>query len=608
MIGVIGSLGFVSILLLVLAVFCSVVWVVIVSPFTGRLLAVPVVGGALLLAMVALLLLTPFVSIPLGVVALAAITAATGIGSVLAIRHRRPPSPDSIALWLPATLGALGWLATRAASLLIPDASRLSWAMEGDATNNLHFARRIVEDNGILLGPEQNPVPLVASLLAVPFSLDHVTTAAGSLESELWIFTGVWTALLAACCITTGVVVASVVDPARRAVVVVASAAGSLLPLTWFVAGLPIEFGYLNVHVALPLLLASWLAYLGAQRSPVIALGALVSLSALLLVTWSPVVLIPVALGTLVAARHRRQLLRAGITGLLPGAAIAVFVLLAVCLTVPSFFAQGKALAAAGHGFPATWLLLSVLAIATVAAAGLLRSRLPTGVFAGAVALVVASYAALSSTFYVARELFDPWNGYYPVKLAWLVAVLLLPVLASVVFAAAAAFRRRSWRIVAVGLTAALSVGVVVAPPVAMPAGYTARQPVERILGGHVWRSGDAAVDVIARLAERDEVGVLWDSASPDEAVINYWALDRSGGGMGGDPPLRAFAFKEYQSFRSSEGQNAFAANALCALLRDRDHAIVIYTDNPSLEDDLTADCSGATATFVVGETPGIDY
>ena len=601
-----------SILLIPLTLICAAVWVAIVSPVTGRLLAVPLVGATLLLTTIVLLLVTPFLALPLGIVVLAALTLFSIAGIALLLRspaRRGMPSLHALTLWLPSLLGAVGWVAARAASFAVPGASRVSWAMEGDTTNNLHFARLIVEHNGIALGPDENPVPLAASLLALPLSLAQTVGSGASLESDLSIFAAVWTIMLAACCVAMGVVVASLIDPRRRVTVAVASAIGSLLPLTWFVAGLPIEYGYFNVHVALPLLLASWLAYLGARRSPAIALGALVCLSALLLVTWSPVVLVPVVLGAMLSARHRSRLLAMRpVAALFPFFSAAVFVLLTSCLTVPALFAQSAALEAPGHGFPATWVLSSALAIATLVAAALLRSRVDAGVFAGVVAVVLASYAALVSTFYVARDNFDPWDAYYPVKLAWLIAVVLLPVFASLLVAAAATLERRALRIAAVALAAALVVALAAAPPVTRPDGYVARQPLDRILGGHVWRTGDAAVAIVVALAARGDVAILWKSDSPDEALINYWAIDAAGGDLGGDQSLRDFAFKEYRSFRTSGGHNVFSQNALCALLRDRDHAITVYTDDSSLESDFAENCTGASATYVVGATPGARY
>jgi len=602
----------VSIALLLLALVCLIVWVFVVGPRVGRLLAVPAVAGTLLLVFVGLLLLTPLVPIPLGIVVLAVLAAATAAGFLLLVRsppaHRRP-SRGALVLWLPATVGALGWLAVRALSFVVQDASRVSWAMEGDATNNLFLARQIVHDNGIVLGSDQNPVPFAAGLVAIPLSIEGVGNPGGSLETDLWVFAAVWTVLLAACCIAAGVVAASVVDPRRPTLVGVAGAAGSLLPLTWFVAGLPIEYGYLNVHVVFPLLLASWLAYLGAARAPAVALVALVSLSALILVTWSPVTLIPVALGILVVVRHPKSIFVAHRrTALVPVVAVALFLVFALGLTVPAFFSQAEALEAPGHGYPATWLLSAALALGTLAAAALLRTRIVAPVFAGTVAVVAASYAALASTFYVSRDLFDPWNGYYPVKLVWLIAALMLPVSASLLFAAGARLERRALRATAAALAAVLIVGLAAAPPVDTPAGYIARQPAERILGGHVWQTGDAAVDVIVALSARDEIGILWESASSDEALVNYWALDAAGADLEGDEALRRFAFKEYGAFRATGSHDAFSTNALCALLRDPSRELVIYTDNPALEGEFAENCTGASADFRVGETPGVAY
>ena len=120
-----------SFLLVPLTLLCLSVWVVVAGPRLGRLLAVPAVGGALLLAATGLLLVTPLVAVPLGIVVLIALALATALGLLLSTRNgsaRRRPSRAAAALWLPATVGALGWLAVRAVAAVLPDASRVSWA------------------------------------------------------------------------------------------------------------------------------------------------------------------------------------------------------------------------------------------------------------------------------------------------------------------------------------------------------------------------------------------------------------------------------------------------------------------------------------------------
>jgi hypothetical protein len=490
---------------------------------------------------------------------------------------------------------------------VLPDGSTVAWAMQGDAANNLYFARTILEDNGIAIGAESNPVPVVASTLAVPLSLAHLLpTSVPSLAIDLSVFAWTWSAVIMLCCVAMGAVVASLVGAGRPVTRAIASAIGSLLPLTWFVTGLPIDFGYLNAHFALALLLACWIVFVDGDRAPAACLTLLVGLAILILLTWTPVVLVPVAFGVVVVARHRRVLLAArGWALAAPLAGAVVFLLLAAALTAPTYFAQTDELAAGGHGYPSTWVMgIALIGVALISAAWL-RTRVPVPVFAGVVALLVSCYAALASVLYVARDLFDQWSAYYPAKLAWLVCALLVPIAASLLIGVVSRARRPT-RSPLVYATAALAVATAAFVPLSLPANYEPLQPADRLLAGKAWHTGDEAAGVIVALAQAGGVGIVWDAGSADEAVINFWAMDAAGGHYYGVEALRAFAFDEYRAYRDTGGHSAQSWNEFCALLRNRTVSATVYTDNAHLEQDLDERCTGAKARFVVGATPGL--
>jgi hypothetical protein len=601
----------VSILLVLLAAACAAPWLVLATRRWGALLAVPAVVTTMVLAIILTLLMTPALPVNLGIVVLVELALGAALG-LRAVRRSGPVSragaSAALSLWLPATLGAGVWLVVRLLSLVLPDASTLAWAMEGDTANNLFFARQIADDNGVVLGPDANPVPIVASSLAVPLALERLPTSGDlDLGIELGVFAWTWTAVIALCCIAMGAVAASLVDARRTVLHGSVAALGSLLPLTWFVSELPIDFGYLNAHFALSLLLASWLVFLCGDRAPVPAVAVLVGVAILMLLTWTPVVLVPVALGLVTAVRHRTVLLRARRWGLaVPVAACVLFLALAAALTLPTLLAQTDSLVAGGHGYPDTWMLSLVLVATTLLGAARLRGRHALPVFAGVVALVVASYLAAASTLYIARDLFTPWTAYYPAKLAWLICALLLPVGASIVAAVLTTSFRRIGALVAAAVVAG-SVVLAAVMPVPRAPDYAAMQPLERILTGAVWHTGDRAADIIVALSRDDATALLWNSGSADETIINFWAMDGAGGHIGGDLDLRRFAFKEYRAHRSAGTQTAESWNALCTLLRDREHGVVVYTDDGGLENDLAEQCTGSSARFVVGATPGLD-
>ena len=563
--------------------------------------------------MVVTLTLTPFISVSMGLavvgVLLASIAVAIAVVAMGRVRVVRP-SPASLVLWLPASLGALVWIAVRIAATFVPGASQVSWAMEGDATNNMNYVARILVDNGIRVGGVENPVPLPVGAAAIPLSLERLVTPVGStLSGDLSSYGWVWTAVLCVGCVVMGAIVASLIDPRRRLLVAVASASGSLLPLTWFVGGLPIEYGYFNMPFTLALALASWLTFVAARRSPLLAVTTEVIIATLLLLTWSPIALIPVALGLVVAIRHRRSIIAARRVPLaLLITAVIVGIGFAVALTIPAFSVQSTALSAPGQGFPPSWTLAFALVAVSLAAAAHLRTRSTVPVFSGALTLVSASYAALALMLYIGRDVFDPWTAYYTVKMLWLVTAMWLPVALSLVLSIASEFRPRSLATATVAAVAISTVVLAAYPPIPLHPDQVARQPAERIIGGHAWATGDDAVAGIVAIAQRGETAFLWDSLSRDEQVINFWAAYSVGDQEADDRQPKRFAFREYSSFRSGYDSGPASYNALCGLLRDPSRELVIYTDNPALEGEFAENCTGASADFRVGETPGVAY
>ena len=228
-------------------------------------------------------------------------------------------------------------------------------------------------------------------------------------------------------------------------------------------------------------------------------------------------------------------------------------------------------------------------------------------VFGGLVALIAASYLAMALFLFISRALFDPWTAYYTVKLLWLVTALLLPIGLSLVAAVVSTVRPRALALAAVTVAAALAVAVAAVAPTVLPAA-SQDQRVARILGGDGWKTGEDAVGIIVGLAERGDSAILWESSSPDEEGVNFWAAYTTGDVDRDDRPLRRFAFREYSAFRSGSPGGAASANALCELLRDPDRTMVIYTDNPGLEEEFSASCTGSSADYRVGQTPGVDY
>ena len=60
-------------------------------------------------------------------------------------------------------------------------------------------------------------------------------------------------------------------------------------------------------------------------------------------------------------------------------------------------------------------------------------------------------------------------------------------------------------------------------------ADWASTQPVAMVLGGRVWHGGDATVQRILALSDRDGPGLLWRSGDPDEGLVDFWVLVTNG-------------------------------------------------------------------------------
>ncbi len=570
------------------------------------MVAVPGIAAATVLLVMAVLLATRAVELDLVLSELAA-ALLWAVGGVLVLLRTpgalRRPGRHAVALWVSPTLGAVGWIGTVGASQFVPGASKLSWAMNGDGFNNLFYANRILTDHGLALGQAENPVPLPATVLALAMAPGRSELASNDLLGhDLASLTVVWTLVLAVTCILTGAVVASAIPVRSPVAVAVASALGSLLPLTWYLAGLPAQWGYFNASVVLPILLSTWLVFLASRRFPVAALVALSGLTTLVIATWAPLVLVPGCLGIAVLVRDWKRI-RAlqGLSALaLVLGAVQVLAWVGV-VTVPTFLAQGGALEVPGHGFPSTWPEVSLLLIGLVALALLLRGKTSIPVVPGMIAIVVAAVATSAMLLFLDHGQGDPWTAYYPTKLAWIISALLVMVVLSLVVSIVERSARGP-RTATAGIASVVGLALLVtaAVPVDGWQQTVVRQPMIRILSGSIWHTGDRAATQILALTDPRAPGILWQSNDPDEAMIDFWVLVTRGGDLAGDPVLRAVAFVAYRSYRATGTYDNSDPRTLCAILSRMKPTPTVHTASPALEAELRDTCPTSSARVFV--------
>jgi hypothetical protein len=533
---------------------CALPWVMLASRRFGHLFGVPAVGVVAVLVVLASMILSRFAGGSILVSTCSVALVVGGVGVALATRAGawRRPGRHAVAVWVPAMLGGAVWLGTLVIAQVLPGAAPLTWALNGDANNNLFFAGLIIDQHGIALGASENPVPLTSALLALGIAVARTTgDPTALLAHDFAGFGTVWVVLLTATALGMGAVAASIVPRSRTALVAVASAAGSLLPLTWFVAGLPIEYGYLNAHLVLPLALAAWLIHLASPGRIVATMTLQLCIATLLLATWSPWVVLPVAFIVTLAVRHRTTLrtMDARTAAPLIAAVVPAIAWLAV-VSGPALASFGGALEIPGHGLPAVTPVVVVALALLVTGGALLRSRPP--ILSGAIAVAAATVTGIGALAFLARDS-GALTAYYPAKFSWMTAVIVGVIALSFAFGLLA--RTRSPLLGITAVTVVVVVAASLGPPLKRP--DVVRPPVQRILSGAVWATGDRSAELILANSDLADPGILWNSGEPDEAFANFWIALKLGGEYGptsanGNLALRGFAFTSYQQYRDT--------------------------------------------------------
>lgn len=595
--------------LLLYFVVCWSPWLAVLTLRLGAVMGLLATGAAAAVTLLAVLVVTPLTPVP-AIVVIAVASAIVAAAGVVAVRRtpgalRRPARP-TIVRWVASSVGGVAWIGTMLLSQVIEGGSRLNWAMNGDSANNIYLAHQVLHNNGIVLGALSNPVPVPAALLALLMSPGEALVAhTDLLEGDVTALVGAWVLVLAMTCLLAGLVASAFVSPRHPWRAGLAGATGSALPLTWLVAGLPIEYGYFNAHVALPLLLSAWLIFLASRRAVVPAIVALSGVTILMLATWTPLGVFPAVLALVCVVRAHAQVRSSNrrSTLWLLGAFLGVITWVSA-QTIPTVMAQADAFSTPSHGLPVLWLVLALLVAFTSGCALVLRSRVDAPAFAGWVAVVAAMLAVSAAVVYSSRNAADPFASYYSSKAAWFLTVF--AIMLAVSYAAGAVDSLAgSHRLGNVALATVAAVALVATTVTAVPSHMQhAAQPLDRVLTGRTWLMGNAATERIFVLADPARPGILWRSGDPDEALINFWVVSTGRGHIGGDETLRAFSFVGYREYRATGAYDDSDPADLCAILPSLTDTIEIHTTDAGLADSVARVCGPSTVHIVVDAAP----
>jgi hypothetical protein len=553
--------------------------------------------AVVLMMLLVLLALTASAALHLPMDATLAIpSAALSIGCLLAAR-RLPPAVavpfrfGRLAPLLAASSGSALVMAALVLSQRLPDNLRLDWVMRNDSANNLIFARQVIARGGIAVGGDENPAPLPSALVGLTAAPFRSTVGESDLLAhDLGAMALTWAVLIALCCLLTGLVVASIVRRANvgEPYVTIAAGAGSLVVLSWVFSGYPMQFGFLNTHVALVVMLAALLAFLSSGASRWLTHGVLLCSCVVMLAVWSPLVVIP---GALVAAsigaswpalRSTRGWRLAFI--LVAGGVLVAYVL---AVTLPVLLAQRDALDSPGgvvNPGNATSFVVGAATIGLVIAVfGVLRMEA-----IGLALVVVFAWVGLGALLYLSRDQPDPFT-YYPVKFSWLAELVFVVI--SLGLAISIAGRLRRWRAVRVaGMVAILSVvAVVVGWVPTWGERNQAQHPLAFIAMGNAPSGLPTLGGYILDFTGPDRPAILWKSGFTGESAANIWILQVDSGSL--DSELRSLAFASY--FEKDPA-------VLCRIQELEGPGLAVHTQDANLETELAAVCPDSTARIVV--------
>jgi len=588
---------------LVLFAGAALPWFVVVARRSGSALAVGAVAIVSLSALVFVTMATAALSAPMLFVVTIAWTVAGLLGAILSAWPNGAvsrPSTRALAVGIASLFGGGVWIGALIVAAKDGTAGVISWVMTGDSPNNVLFAREFVYRGGIAVGAGENPVPLPAAAMGISMASGRGSVApADLLDHDLLAFALLWAAVVVALAFFLGVVAGSIASSGGAGSITAAIVAGiaSLLPLSWFFGTYPIEFGFFNTHLAAVVVLASFLVYLYSSRSPWLAFSLLMLACTLLLAVWSPLVLLGGGLALALLIGQWRSLLDVrGIRLAMMAAALLQLLIYGLAISLPSLINLQTFFAANGavRSFSA-WMVMGATVVVLFVVYLAMRF-LPATVSRGVALLVLFSGVGLVALLFLARSA-GGWT-YYPLKFAWLVAVIMFAVtiglLPALIVRLAGPWERTASVAAVVAVTMGVSAFLVVGPdPENLGiARVTAVDWVARDLPGAAQLDTAVAQEILDR-SDPASPAFLFRSGDPAEGMINFWLLEMRADSMSERNDLRVYSYGIYED----------TTEDLCAIVAAIGGDVEVVTQDASL---VTAvdECADFNGRIVVQAPP----
>lgn len=576
-----------------------VVWLGVGAVIAGRtdwftgIAAGPVLG---VFVVTMLLRVTPFLSIGIAVPVLVVhlliglvTAAAMWREAVFAPMSRLVRPLRDLAIASSSALAALGAVLVIA---FVPARWNVSWAMHGDSITSLMFSRYTFSDGGI--SPERpNPVPVPYSIVAAAMAPGRdALPAADLLRHDVGQFAQMWILIVLGAAVISGTVVVASRGKASWWFAAPLAVTAGALPLTWYVSGNALQFGFFNAVLAYYLLVVGWLLYIRSKDHPVWAYVFLTVTITVLLGTWGPLAIVLGCVLLVVVFRNWRRLVdrTSRLQFVVVIVATAQMVVYALAVTIPDFLREQAALAGDGGIFASTANAAIVVGAVLLVVAACSQQIAKSHPFAGILAFAGSGALLVIVFVYLRHNVESPW-GYYPAKFAWLLQALSLVIILGVVVGLLGVSRRqvRVAKGVLAGGVIAL-VGALAFQIAPYGAGITALSPVFT-----VWRqvgiasSGDAAA-LALEFATPGEKNILVGYSDPGtDAFVNAWSLQINT--KSPNDPIRISAY--YLDVTDPK--------SVCEAIERFGEGTTIRTKDASLEQVLRSECPDQDFSVVLG-------
>ncbi len=507
-----------------------------------------------------------------------------------------PRARGQVSRHLPAFLGAAFWLVISIGTAIIRPVSGLSWAMHGDAASYLLYARAVTRSSGIVIGPDENPVPLPSALLAVFMAPGRGGVPASNLLGhDIVAFESLQIAVIAVTCVMTGMLAGALARKSSPSLMVamIASGAGSLLPLSWILTTNTLAYGYFDAELVLPIVFAAILLALDSERRAIPTAGLLAVASTVVLTVWSPLVVVTIGLLVTVLVTQRHAVLRArGLSRVFLVVSGAQLLVAVLAISLPSVLSQGSSLQASGSIYVFTHSLFPSIAVICVLLGALVlrvgRQRM------GIVGVVVpiSLSVGLGVLLFQNRASTNLWS-YFPLKFEWLsvgvLVVVMLGLLPAVFLPWTA---RRASRFIASIAVASMAAVVCLSAPGSLTLDQVGVLPwLAQASDGPDGGASTAAV--ILDAGDPGRPVLYWQSHQRDERYVNYWMIELESRTMQNNA-LRKFAFQYHET----------GDRDLCTILGLVPGRVTLRTANPGLEASLMRDCPSASPRIAVSSIP----